>query len=107
MAKNLEFTYDVYIGAPVAKVWKGHRRRPDDETLRLRHPSREQTEEGSSVCVRWRWRLQGGRWRDPRDRAGEAARHELEGALGRFGREGSPVARHLRAFRQRTVDHQA
>lgn len=26
---------------------------------------------------------------------------------GRFGREGSPVARHLRAFRQRTVDHQA
>ncbi len=23
MAKNLEFTYDIYIGAPVAKVWKG------------------------------------------------------------------------------------
>jgi len=23
MAKNLAFTYDIYIGAPVAKVWKG------------------------------------------------------------------------------------
>jgi uncharacterized protein YndB with AHSA1/START domain len=23
MAKNLEYTYDIYIGAPVAKVWKG------------------------------------------------------------------------------------
>ena len=23
MAKNVEFTYDIYIGAPVAKVWKG------------------------------------------------------------------------------------
>lgn len=23
MSKNVEFTYDIYIGAPVAKVWKG------------------------------------------------------------------------------------
>ena len=23
MAKNVEFTYDIYVGAPVAKVWKG------------------------------------------------------------------------------------
>ena len=23
MSKNLEFTYDIYIGAPAAKVWKG------------------------------------------------------------------------------------
>lgn len=23
MSKNLEFTYDIYIGAPVAKVWQG------------------------------------------------------------------------------------
>jgi uncharacterized protein YndB with AHSA1/START domain len=23
MAKNLEFTYDIYIGAPAPKVWKG------------------------------------------------------------------------------------
>src|SRR5260370_3307149 len=23
MANNLEFTYDIYVGAPVAKVWKG------------------------------------------------------------------------------------
>jgi uncharacterized protein YndB with AHSA1/START domain len=23
MAKNLEFTYDIYIGAPAAKVWQG------------------------------------------------------------------------------------
>jgi uncharacterized protein YndB with AHSA1/START domain len=23
MAKNVEFTYDIYIAAPVAKVWKG------------------------------------------------------------------------------------
>jgi uncharacterized protein YndB with AHSA1/START domain len=23
MAKNVEFTYDIYVGAPVAKVWNG------------------------------------------------------------------------------------
>jgi hypothetical protein len=23
MAKDIEFTYDIYIGAPVRKVWKG------------------------------------------------------------------------------------
>jgi hypothetical protein len=42
MGNKLEFAYDIYIGAPAAKVWKGIVDGEMTKPLRLRHPPGEQ-----------------------------------------------------------------
>jgi hypothetical protein len=67
MAKNVEFTYDIYMSAPAAKVWKEI---VDGEMTKhyvYGTGLESKTGEGRSVFLRGRWRLQCRRWGDPRD----------------------------------------
>jgi uncharacterized protein YndB with AHSA1/START domain len=55
MAKDIAYVYDIYIGAPVAKVWKGIVDGEMTKQYVYGTPSSKQTKERRSVCLRWRW----------------------------------------------------